>query len=111
VQESEWREKTKTTVIARKHVATRKKASTLGVTPAPVFNGRDFRNHRLADLGVGPKLLEGADDLAAAEQADQPVVAVDVNCLTTSGRCCETRFGAVSTAHWPAATDASNAGN
>ena len=34
-----------------------------------------------------------------------------VTCLTTSGRCCETRFGAVSTAHWPAATDASNARN
>jgi hypothetical protein len=34
-----------------------------------------------------------------------------VNFRTTSGKCCETRFGAVSTAHWPAATDASNAGN
>jgi hypothetical protein len=29
----------------------------------------------------------------------------------TSGSCCETRFGAVSTAHWPAATNASNARN
>src|SRR5215472_17090755 len=49
---------------------------------AAVADGRNVRSHRLSDAGVVSELLESADDLGAAEQADDAMVGVDHRELT-----------------------------